>query len=232
MRRIRRHRTIRLRTQLLISLLAGLLLGGAVIYQMHTRLRPAVIAAASAYLDNQVSEEIYRVVQAQLEEQEIRYDSIYTPVYGRDGSMMALQTDLTQLHSITTAVTADVMQAFEGSLVSEQVKIPIGSLFGSLPFSGRGPSVTVEVLSVGNISANYENEFTSQGINQTLHQVVLHVTSELELLLPGGVTSYTTESDMILAETVLLGDVPESYTYFGESELSPADFYRYGTNEE
>lgn len=217
---------------MLISMLVGLLLGTVVVYQMHTRLRPAVMAAASAYLDNQVSEEIYRVVQAQLEEQGIRYDSIYTPVYGRDGSMMALQTDLTQLHSITTAVTADVMQAFEGSLVSEQVKIPIGSLFGSLSLSGRGPSVTVEVLSVGNISANYENKFTSQGINQTLHQVVLHVTSDLDLLLPGGVTSYSSESDIILAETVLLGDVPESYTYFGESELSASDFYRYGTNEE
>lgn len=232
MRRIRRHRKTGRKAQILLSMLVGLALGTIVIFQMHTRLRPMVIAAASNYLDNQASEEIYRVVQAQLEEQEIRYDSIYTPVYGPDGSILALQADLTRLHSITTAVTADVMQAFEDSFVPEQVKIPVGTLIGSLSLLGKGPSVTVEVLSVGNISASYENEFISQGINQTLHRVVLHVTSELNLLLPGGVTSCSSESDIILAETVLLGDVPESYTYFGESELSASDFYRYGTNED
>lgn len=236
MRRIRRRRTLRgrpgRRVQVLLSILVGLLLGAAVVYQMHTRLRPAVLAAASNYLDNQVSEEIYRTVETLLEEQEIGYDSIYTPVYGPDGSILALQADLTQLHSITTAVTADVMDAFDDSMISQRVEVPVGTLLGTLALSGKGPSVTVEVLSVGNISASYQNEFISQGINQTLHRVVLHVTSDLSLLLPGGVADYFSECDIILAETVLLGDVPESYTYFGGSDLSASDFYHYGISED
>ena len=88
---------------------------------------------------------------------------------------------------------------------------------------------------MGNISAQFDNEFFDQGINQTLHRVVLTVTAELSLLLPGGVHTYTDETKVVLAETVLMGQVPDSYSSFGQFD-SVKDaydaYYHFGTNEE
>lgn len=117
---------------------------------------------------------------------------------------------------LQNTITTDVAREFDNSLIAERVSVPLGSLLPGVLFSGRGPSVSAQVMTVGNISAGFDNEFTAQGINQTLHRVVLTVTAELSLLLPGGVCTYTDETKMVLAETVLLGQVPESYSNFSQ----------------
>ncbi|MBR1781326.1 MAG: sporulation protein YunB [Oscillospiraceae bacterium] len=208
----RRHRR---GIQILLSAAVGLLLGVLVIHQMNARLRPAVIVAASDFLDNQVSGEIFDVVDRVLAEREITYDSIYTQRWDASGGLRVLEADLTGLNALTSAVTREVATAFDSGLITQRVEVPMSLAFGGLSFSGRGPKIPVLVESVGNISARFENEFYAQGINQTLHRVVLHVDAELNLLLPGGVYTYVSETPIVLAETVLLGEVPGSYTNLG-----------------
>jgi sporulation protein YunB len=197
--------------QLLLSAFVGLLLGSLFLYWLNTRLQPAVIAIAMDHLSNQISGEICQVVEQELEARQLSYDSICTLQRNEDGSIAALQSNMVLLTGLQSALTTQVAAAFDSDLVNERVEIPIGSLLPGYPFSGRGPHFTVEILAVGNISAQFENEFYADGINQTIHRVVLQIDAELTLLLPGGVCNYTDETSVILAETVLLGQVPEYY---------------------
>lgn len=94
------------------------------------------------------------------------------------------------------------------------LSIPIGSLTGSTLLAGRGPRITVRMESVGSSEANFRNAFTSAGINQTKHQIILTVDVSVSVLLPGFRTATKVSNSFIVAETVIVGTVPDTYTYF------------------
>ena len=195
----------------LISAIVGLGLGIVLIVCFNQLIRPMVTAVAMDHLSNQISGQIHDVVNAELMAEGISYQDICTLQLDGQGNVVALQTDMAKLSQLKSTITTQVVHEFDDSLIAQSVKIPLGSVLPALPFSGLGPVLNIRVLTVGNISAEFENEFIAHGINQTLHRVVLTVTADIRLLLPGGVHSYTDETKMILAETVLLGDVPDSY---------------------
>lgn len=221
------------RRQLLVSVCAGLLLGGLAIHFFNARIRPDIVTIVSDHLSNQISSQICDVVNAELADEGLTYDTICTIQYDAEGNIAALQTDMARLALLQNTITTDVAQEFDNSLIAEEVEVSLGSLLPGLLFSGRGPAITVVVQTVGNISAEFNNEFFDQGINQTLHRVVLTVSADLSLLLPGGIYTYTSETRMILAETVLLGRVPDSYGVFTQRKSGEdATYYDLTTDEE
>ena len=224
--RTRRRRHTR-KHRIWLGLLLGLLLGIAAVCGLERWFRPAVIAVACDHLSNQISGQIHDVVNAELEEEELSYDAICTVLRDSDGNITALQTNMARVNLLKSTVTTEVAQEFDHSLMAERFEIPLGSVLPGMMLAGYGPNIRVTVMSVGNISAEFQNEFFAAGMNQTLHRVVLTVTSELRLLLPGGIYEFTDETRMILAETVLLGQVPQSYVDLSDTE----SYFRYGTGD-
>ena len=98
------------------------------------------------------------------------------------------------------------------------LSIPIGSLTGSALLAGRGPRISVRMESVGSSEANFRNAFTSAGINQTKHQIYLVVDVYVSILLPGFSTTTKFSNTYSVAETVIVGSVPDNYTYFSNGE--------------
>ena len=92
------------------------------------------------------------------------------------------------------------------------VRIPLGSLSGSALLSGKGPDVRVKLAVSQKITCAVRGDFTESGINQTLHRVFLRVTVEVCALLPGAVQTFSVPTDICVAETVIIGKVPEAYT--------------------
>ena len=211
-------------------------MGALAIHFFNTRIRPDIVTIVSDHLSNQISSQICDVVNAELEDEGLTYDTICTVQYDSEGNIAALQTDMARLSLLQNTITTNVAQEFDNGLIAERVEVSLGSLLPGLIFSGRGPTITVVVQTVGNISAEFNNEFFAQGINQTLHRIVLTVTADLSLLLPGGIYTYTSETRMILAETVLLGQVPDSYGIFGPLDAikdgCDATYYDLTTEEE
>ena len=82
-------------------------------------------------------------------------------------------------------------------------------------FSGLGPKLRVSIDSVGDVVAEVRNQFDSAGINQTHHQVLMDLSVTVHLFIPGEVTSVTVDTTMCLAETILIGAVPNSYLQTG-----------------
>ena len=60
--------------------------------------------------------------------------------------------------------------------------------------------------------------------NRTKHQILLDVDVRVSILLPG-ITTYTKVSNEIsVAETVIVGGVPQTYTYFSTTEDKIEDY--------
>ena len=64
----------------------------------------------------------------------------------------------------------------------------------------------------GNVSADFNSSFESAGINQTKHQIYLDVKTSVYSFLPGFRTTTDVETNILVAETVIVGAVPQLVT--------------------
>ncbi len=79
--------------------------------------------------------------------------------------------------------------------------------------SGRGPKIPIKIIPYGSISAQVENVFAEAGINQTRHQIMMIVTANLSVVLPNKRINTSVKAQVNIAETIIVGDVPNAYTH-------------------
>ena len=90
-------------------------------------------------------------------------------------------------------------------------RIPLGSFTGSKLLSGIGPEIPFRMSSVGNVETDLRSEFSSAGVNQTLHRIYLQVECNVAILTPFNVIEKKIANQVLLAEAVIVGTVPETY---------------------
>ena len=103
---------------------------------------------------------------------------------------------------------------------TEQIRLSLGSLLGSKLLSQTGPYFTFDIVPVAVIKIGYNTEFESAGINQSKYKVYLHVKTETRLLVPFMSEKFTTENTVLIAEAVIVGDVPQTYANIPKDEMS------------
>ena len=60
------------------------------------------------------------------------------------------------------------------------------------------------------IFSSFSSTFTQAGINQTLHQINMQVSVDVAVLVLGETNYFTISSQVVIAETVIVGQVPET----------------------
>jgi sporulation protein YunB len=108
-----------------------------------------------------------------------------------------------------TQLINDELNTIEGNTLD----IPLGTVSGFNIFYGRGPAIPVRLTPRGSATVSLTSKFTEAGINQTLHQITLNVSADIAAIIPGYTTAVNTETEFIVAQTVIVGHVPESYTH-------------------
>ena len=131
----------------------------------------------------------------------------------RDGqnTVTALHADTLRINAVRSAVLEEILRKVE-ALDSTELGIPLGDLTGLTVLMSRGPSIPVRVVGGCGVSAQAVSQFSGAGINQTLHRLVLEVSVEATLLLPGGQRAVSFTVSAPLAETVVVGQVPSLVT--------------------
>ena len=195
---------------LVMAPLAGILAALILLWRLDVALRPAVSALAGAQVERLVTAQVEEALSALLAEDALACEGLYTVQTGADGSITAVTANSGKLNRLRSELLARIITQVE-SLDSNELSIPLGSLTGWALLSNRGPAVTAEILSAAVPSARFESQFTAAGINQTLHRVVLSLEVEVTLLLPGGTEEKRVDSQLVVSETLLVGEVPETY---------------------
>ena len=93
--------------------------------------------------------------------------------------------------------------------------IHLGSLILPEFISGRGPAIPVQILSIRNSDGSFSSNFTEAGINQTLHQLSMQVSVDVSILVLGKAESFTVSSQVVVAETIIVGQVPDTFLQTG-----------------
>ena len=98
--------------------------------------------------------------------------------------------------------------------------MPLGTLLGSEIFSGRGPLIPITLSPMGLANIQTTSNMRQAGINQVLHEVVLSVEVEVSAILPGYSADASAQSDYLIAQTVIVGNVPDRYSEASNSHES------------
>ena len=125
------------------------------------------------------------------------------------GSITAISADVAAVNTLAAEVLARAVEATEQEELT--VRIPVANLLGSAMLMNRGPAMEVDVLMLSSSSAGFRSEITSAGINQTRHQLFLDLDVQLSFLLPWRDMDTSVQTEILISETVLVGQVPESY---------------------
>ena len=194
----------------LLALVIGVGLALAVIFLIDSALRPTLTALAQARVENAVTRIVNDAVDGTLTSEAISYSDLVTLEKDAAGQVSVLAANTAQLNALRTEILGKVLAQVE-QLDSQELGVPLGSLTGFATASDLGPVVPVRVLTAAVPTADFENVFTSAGINQTLHRIMLNVRVECTLLIPGGTVDTAVEAQVCAAETLLMGQVPDAY---------------------
>ena len=101
-----------------------------------------------------------------------------------------------------------------------QVKIPVGSFFGNEYLTGIGPKIPFTVQLSATAQVNYQSVFCDAGINQVLHQILISVDLDGTLIAVRGMNGISAHTDVIAAQTVIVGETPDAFTNVREADGS------------
>ena len=191
----------------LLTLIIALVLSCTLIRAAESKLRPVLLTAAQHQTHNAVAEVMERTVLEQLERQAVGYSDLVTVERAADGSITAITTDMNAMNRLRGSLM-EVLIAAMDSLDEEAISIPLGTLIDSELLWGRGPAIKVNSFTFGTVTAEFESEFLSAGVNQTLHKIWLQVRVPTTVLLPAAQLEVTTDTRLCIAETVIVGRVP------------------------
>ena len=174
----------------------------------------SILSLAKTQVSNTTSDLINDAIDRQIEDGNIQYDRIVYFEKNLDGRITALKTNMSEVNRLKTDILNFINDEIL-ALSTDDLGIPIGSLVLPEFLSGRGPNIPIEILSIRNSDASFSSNFTEAGINQTLQQMNMHVSVDVTVLVLGKTESFTISSQVVVAETIIVGDVPDTYFQTG-----------------
>ncbi len=181
------------------------------------QMRPILERMAVSRVSNAVNRIVSEAVDEAISSGKISYDRLISFEKDTEGRITAVHSNMVAFNQLQAEVLDIVLARIE-QVSARELSIPVGSLTGSSLLAGRGPRIRVRMESVGSSSSKFQNHFETAGINQTRHEIVLLIDINISILLPGFTTVTKVSNAITVAETVIVGSVPESYTYFHTSE--------------
>ena len=149
-------------------------------------------------------------MEQQLEVSEIGYGNLVAITRGANGDVMSIEADMAEINRLKTQLSLAVVDRLENEK-DREIQLPVGTMIGNQFTSGRGPQVTIKIIPTGYVQSEIQNRLSSAGINQTLHQIMLNVSVQIIAVTPGYNIRTETSTNFPIAETVIVGRIPQGY---------------------
>ena len=195
-------------------LLFILLLMIALFLFFRHRYNSAISVLAQTQVKNATSDLINDAIDKQIETGNIQYDRMVYFEKDLNGRITALKTNMSEVNRLKT----DILNLINDEILAldtTDLGIPLGSLFLPELFSGKGPCIPIHILSIRNSDASFHSTFSEAGINQTLQQLTMEVSVDVAVLVLGKTNNFTVSSHVVVAETIIVGQVPETFFHTG-----------------
>lgn len=144
-----------------------------------------------------------------MSEHEYDYNYFVALEKGESGEIVAVTTNTSHVNAVSTQILGEIVKAANNGALD--IRIPLGTLLGSNILLGRGPDIPVEINMLTSSYVRFDNTLISTGINQSRHTLIVKADVDVDIVIPWKTLSTTVETDVLIAETVILGRVPDTY---------------------
>ncbi len=159
-----------------------------------------------------VSDAVYDV----LKEENLKYDDLVKIQYDSNGNVSLIMLQTVRLNNIARRFY-QVAQTYLDKMGDEGIDVELGTFTG-IPFLvGLGPKINLKLVSIGAMTSTFKNNFTGTGINQTHHTLYIELFASVSLILPAYSSTIDSTTEVLVADSVIVGDVPE--VYLGENSF-------------
>ncbi|MBZ4665703.1 sporulation protein YunB [Mahella sp.] len=201
---------------LFIVLIVAVVMFALVFEWIDRSIAPTVLALSSAKARVIATQAINVAVNKKLADG-ISYDQLITAITDDNGRVTMLQANTMRMNKLGSETALAVLDEMK-SVSSTIIKVPIGSVLGGDILAGRGPYINIKILPVGSVVNDFVTEFENAGINQTRHKIYLRVKAHIKVVIPLNSQELEVVSQVPIAETVIVGNVPQSYVNLQEPD--------------
>jgi sporulation protein YunB len=180
------------------------------------QLRPVVEGVAAYQTKVFATKTINDAILAELAREGVEYEDMVRLSYNSSGDITSIQSNMMEINRLKAQITKAVLETLE-NMGSASIWVPLGTLLGNEFTSGRGPMVEIKIYPTGYVQTEIYSQFTSAGINQTNHQIFLGTSIQMMAAIPGYRIKCETSTSFLIAQTVIVGNIPDTYIQLGES---------------
>lgn len=179
-------------------------------------LRPVILTMAEARARVMGVKAMNDAVFEVIGKEEI-YSDLMSVVLDANGRVSMMQANTARMNELSTEAVLAVLRNLD-SIAAQGISIPLGAALGSKLLAGSGPAVHVRIVPAGSVTTEFISEFTSAGINQTRHRIFLEINTNVQMVLPTGAQTATVSAHMPIAESIIVGEVPQSFVDVASKE--------------
>ena len=173
------------------------------------------------YAESQATSIVFNIANDEIEKemarQGVTYNDIVKLSKNSENNISALEIDAVKINQMKSRISSQISKEI-GKYEEYNISVPIGTLTGNEYLLGFGPKIKFRMKITSSVFTDFESNFYSAGINQVLHQVVIKVKIKGNLVLPWNTKGFETNTDVIAAQTVLVGVVPDAFTNVIEAD--------------
>jgi len=142
----------------------------------------------------------------------IIYDDLVNIISDEFGNISMIQANSLEINNLSKdlAQTCEVRIEEYGG---KGVLIPLGTFTGIPLLVGRGPRIKVKMTPIGSVVCKFVSNFETAGINQTVHKIYVNIKANVGVVMPLSSRTFTAEQQVLISESVIVGQVPEVYLY-------------------
>lgn len=178
-------------------------------------IKPTVLAISEVQARKIATQAINEAVKNKIKD-DIKYKDLIFVNFDKNGKVTMMQANTIMMNSIASDVALEVQENIR-NVATKQVKIPIGNALNSQLI--KGPNINITIVPQGTVTVDFTTEFIESGINQTIHKVYLVIITDVRVIVPLASDVIRIATNIPVAETIIVGDVPESYIFVPEKNI-------------
>lgn len=197
---------------------AIIILSLLIVSYIESYFKPIIRDMAVSRTEIMLSQEIAAEINETMSENGLTYGDIISFIKDSDGRINALTTNIVIANKLKSSLALAILNRIT-EVNEAEISIPLGNLTGISILAGRGPKIKVKIIPIGSVQTNLSSQFVSAGINQTQHRIIMEVTANVSIVLPAETTKTAVSVNVVIAETIIVGSVPNYYANIDIPEL-------------
>ena len=205
------------KSHILLRWLCVLLAFSCILGYSYYMMQPVIMRYAQSVAETVMLNSANEAIVNILNGENIDYNDIVTLSRNQDGTVTSLETNVYKTNYFKSNISNEISRII-ANRERYNVGIPIGTFFANTYTSGLGPDLNFKMQITTTAFTDFEDEFHAAGINQTRHKINVKIKINGIILIAGYKKNISVSTTAMVAQTVIVGFVPDSFTNVIEEE--------------